>query len=196
MVTAVRAFLIRVAARAAALRADRRGVSAVEFALILPIMLVIYAGCVELSEALSIDRKVNRIAATIGDLFSQYSTMTATDVTNVLNASSAIIVPYASGNLKLMIYTVNISATGEQKVGCATSRNSPTGVPTKGSSVFPHPIPTGIAENNSQVIVAYSEYSYSSPFSTILKQYTGKDSYSLSHVYMIRPRLGTPVTWC
>ncbi|WP_075216261.1 TadE/TadG family type IV pilus assembly protein [Mongoliimonas terrestris] len=190
------ALLARIRARAAALERDRRGVSAVEFALILPLMLLIYAGCVEISEALSIDRKVNRVAATIGDLFSQYSAMTASDVTNVLNASSAIMTPYAVSDLKLMVYTVNVSAGGAQTIGCSTSRNDPANVPTKGSTTIPHTIPAGIAEANSQVIVAYSEFSYTSPFSSIMQQYTGTETYTLTHVYMIRPRLGTPVTWC
>jgi Flp pilus assembly protein TadG len=38
---------------------DRRGVSAVEFALLAPIMVALYLGCVEVSDAVSADRKVS-----------------------------------------------------------------------------------------------------------------------------------------
>ena len=49
---------------------DERGVSAVEFALLLPLMLTLYLGAVEVSQGIGADRKVTLTARTIGDLVS------------------------------------------------------------------------------------------------------------------------------
>ena len=57
-------------------RRDRRGVSAVEFALLAPLMLGLYIGCVEISEGVAADRKVTLTAGALANLASQVTTMT------------------------------------------------------------------------------------------------------------------------
>ena len=42
---------------------DQRGVSAVEFALVAPLMITLYLGCVEISQGVGVDRKVTLTAA-------------------------------------------------------------------------------------------------------------------------------------
>ena len=66
---------------------DRRGVSAVEFAMLLPLMMTLYLGTVEISQGVGIDRKVTLTTRTVADLASQASSITNTDMTNLLNAS-------------------------------------------------------------------------------------------------------------
>ena len=48
--------------------ADRRAVSAVEFALLLPLMLTLFIGGNEVSQAMTIYRKISRTGSTLGDL--------------------------------------------------------------------------------------------------------------------------------
>src|SRR5436189_1298081 len=55
----------------ARLRRDQAGVSAVEFAMLLPLMLTLYLGAVEISQGVAIDRKVTLTAHTVADLASQ-----------------------------------------------------------------------------------------------------------------------------
>jgi Flp pilus assembly protein TadG len=75
---------------------DESGVSAVEFAMLLPLMLTLYLGTVEISQAVGIDRKVTLTSRTLADLTSQVSSLSSSDMSNVLNASSAVIAPYES----------------------------------------------------------------------------------------------------
>ncbi len=51
--------------------AQEGGIAAVEFALILPILLVLWIGGVEVTGALSADRRINNLASSVGDLVAQ-----------------------------------------------------------------------------------------------------------------------------
>ena len=69
---------------------DRRGASAVEFALIAPLMLGLYIGCVEISDGVAADRKVTLTAGALANLTSQVTTMITADMDNIFAASTAI----------------------------------------------------------------------------------------------------------
>src|SRR5438034_11197861 len=90
--------------------ADRRGLSAVEFALLLPLMLTLYLGSVEVSNGVAADRKVSITARTVADLASRMTTINNSDMTNILNASSAVVAPYSVSNLIVTVSEVGIDA--------------------------------------------------------------------------------------
>ena len=74
---------------------DRRGVAATEFAVIVPIMLVMFFGTVEFSSGVAVDRKVTLVARTLSDLTSQSaSAVNDAYLQNVFTASIAILTPY------------------------------------------------------------------------------------------------------
>ncbi|BBE73181.1 TadE/TadG family type IV pilus assembly protein [Oharaeibacter diazotrophicus] len=184
--------LTTLARRLLALARSNRGVSAVEFALILPVMLLLYAGGVELSEALSVDRKVNRVSSTICDLVSQVSNVSSSDMTDIFNASAAILEPYSTGtSLKMQILVVDIGST-KQTVNWSKAKND--SVYAKGVT-SPITVPSAIAVVGTQVVIARVRYSYQSPFGDLMKSVTGHDTYDLEHVFMMRPRLGTSITF-
>ena len=74
---------------------DKRGVSAVEFAMLLPLMITLYLGGVEVSQAVAVDRKVTLVARTLADLVAQATSVNSTDMTNILNAATAVVAPYS-----------------------------------------------------------------------------------------------------
>ena len=74
---------------------DRSAVAAIEFALIVPIMLVMFFGTVEMSSGVAVDRKVTLVARTLSDLTSQSTSVADADVTNFFTASGKILTPYS-----------------------------------------------------------------------------------------------------
>lgn len=76
------------------LAGDERGVSAVEFAMLLPLMTTLYLGGVEVSQGVSIDRKVTLTARTVTDLVSQVASINNAGMNNVLTASTAVLSPF------------------------------------------------------------------------------------------------------
>jgi len=82
---------------------DRSGIAATEFAVIVPIMLVMFFGTVEFSSGVAVDRKVTLVARTLSDLTSQapssapqatYATVTDSYLQNVFTAAISMFQPY------------------------------------------------------------------------------------------------------
>src|SRR5450432_1122121 len=76
------------------LASDCSGIAATEFAVIVPIMLVMFFGTVEFSSGVAVDRKVTLLARTLSDLTSQSTSVAPADVTNFFTASGKILTPY------------------------------------------------------------------------------------------------------
>jgi Flp pilus assembly protein TadG len=95
---------------------DRRGVAAVEFALIAPILLALYFLTVEFTQAIDADKKVGRIASMSADLITQQQdSTTRADVDAILQIGGAILQPYNRSS-------PTITATAIQITNDATPR--------------------------------------------------------------------------
>jgi Flp pilus assembly protein TadG len=101
---------------------DSRGVAAVEFAVIVPIMLVLFFGVVEFSSAISVDRKLSMIARTLSDLTSQSLSSTSdTEMQNIFAASASILTPYSVTPTLPTISEIYIDANKVAKIQWTTS---------------------------------------------------------------------------
>jgi len=122
---------------------DESGVSAIEFAMILPLMVTLYLGAVELSEGIAIDRKVTLAARSVTDLVSQSNTaLSSSDMDNLLQAGSVVMEPYlaSSGSTKFLRIVVSQIKTDAQ--GNATVDWS-AGWPSGGTPPDPTPLTRG-----------------------------------------------------
>lgn len=132
---------------------DQRGVSAVEFALVAPVMIGLYFGCVEISDAVSVDRKVSLAAAALANLSSQVTTISATEMNNIFDATGAIVAPYDVNKIKMTVTCINIDANKNATVKWSATRNGTV----KSGNVT---LPTALQIASSQLILAEASYSY------------------------------------
>jgi Flp pilus assembly protein TadG len=137
------AMLRRVADRTASIlgdfRRNRRGLAAVEFALVLPVGLALFTGAVIYGDAIAIDRKVTLTTRTVTDLVTQYATISKSDLDILLGASAQILSPYSSANAVVIVSQVQVDASGTAKI--AWSRSLPIGnEETPGSTATTLPI--------------------------------------------------------
>ena len=160
---------------------DERGVSAVEFALIAPMMIGLYLGCVEVSDGVSADRKVSLTAAALANLTAQVATISTADMTNIFDASSAIIAPYSASKLKVTVTCIAIDANNVARVKWSQTRN---GTAKSGTIT----IPTALAVASTQLILAEASYDYTP---TVGYNITG--TLTLSDKMYMSPRITAPV---
>jgi Flp pilus assembly protein TadG len=163
---------------------DKRGVSAVEFAMLLPLMITLYLGSVEVSQGIAIDRKVTLTTRTVADLASQVSSINNADMTNLLNASASVITPYDVARLRVTVSAVEIDANGVAKVKWSDTLNGTT-----------HPVGFTVtlpaALNVASTTLIWSEVSYSY---TPAIGYVVTGTLNLSDQLYMRPRLSDTVT--
>jgi Flp pilus assembly protein TadG len=107
---------LRMPRAAVDLFSDTEGMGAVEFALIVPIMLTAFFGLVEYSSVLAVDRKVTLVARTLSDLTSQSVSVTSNDLKNFFAASSGILTPYTVVPVQPSISEIYIDASKVAKI--------------------------------------------------------------------------------
>jgi Flp pilus assembly protein TadG len=96
---------------------DCNGLAAVEFAMIVPLMLVMFFGTIEFSSGIAVDRKVTLVARTLSDLTSQSTSVNDTDLANFTTTANAILTPYPSTPLRATITELWIDpSTGQARV--------------------------------------------------------------------------------
>lgn len=175
--------------------ADIRAVAAVEFALLLPVMLTLYIGAVEVTQALSADRKIVLLTRTVGDLTTQSSRVAPADLDSILNASSAVLAPLSTTPVKIRLTSVAISGSGstdpkvpnKASVCWSYQRNwtlTPVGT-LLDTNILPAALRTDVGTS---LVMAEVQYPYKPVIGYVI---TG--TMTLSEKIFMRPRVSTYV---
>jgi Flp pilus assembly protein TadG len=152
--------------------------------MLLPLMVTLYLGGVEVSQAVAIDRKVTLIARSLGDLVAQATNVSNADMTNILAASAAIIVPYQDSRLTITVSSVKIDAQGVAKIAWSDTKNG-TARPV-GSTVT---LNAALNTASTTLIWAEAQYAYTPTIGYVI---TG--TMNLRDQIYMRPRLSDCVT--
>ncbi|MDB5455768.1 MAG: hypothetical protein JWP92_1353 [Caulobacter sp.] len=160
---------------------DRRGVSAVEFALIVPVMLLLYCGLAELTQALMAQRRLNQVTSAIGDLVAQTGQVDTNRLNDVFLIGQMIMAPFPTATLRLCVVSVTADANGKATVDWAGLDNAPTNCPKQGDVVTD--IPVGVLAASQSVIMSRGSYVYDSPIKFILPTAT-----AMKRTFYLRPR--------
>ncbi len=163
---------------------EQRGLAALEFAMLLPMMMTLYVGSVETLDRRRHHRKVTIAAHTIADLSSQFTTIADSDMTNILNAATDIIYPYPSANLQAVVSELSINAQGQATVVWSDTLNGTAR--TVGSTVT---IPSNLAVPNTYLLLGETAYNYKPTYGYVV---TG--TLALSDQIYMRPRQSNSVT--
>jgi Flp pilus assembly protein TadG len=166
-------------------RKGSQGAAGLEFALILPVALVLFTGAITYGDAIAIDRKVTLTVHTVTDLVTQYSTISNADMKTLLGASSAIVAPYSSTPMLVTVSEVTTDAAGVAKVvwSVATTGGTPL---TAGQVVS---LPASIDTPNVTYIWGQAWYTYTP---SIGYQVTG--AIVMTDQTYMSPRLSTQIT--
>lgn len=176
---------------------DTRGLAAVEFAFIVPLMLTLMFGTIDVSSGVAIDRKVTLTARSLSDLVSQGSQVKAVDLKNFFGMGSAVMAPYSVTALTLAqkISAINVDATKKATVAWSYTGTVNAGVATLGQgdtpgAVVTSQIPQELLVPNTQLIWSVVTYTY-----TPIVGYVIKGSIPLTDQCFTRPRQSDTVTY-
>ena len=162
---------------------DREAVSAVEFAVILPVMLSLYIGGAELGNGLSIQFKSSLAARTVTDLASQYVSIDNATMSSILHASSQVIAPYSGAGMTVTLSEITTNSAGQGSVTWSDSLNGTAR--TVGSTVT---LPTNLQTANITILYGEVSYPYTPPMGYVI---TGTININESTYFY--PRLSTTI---
>ncbi len=140
------------------------GAAAVEFALVLPIMLLVYVGTLEASTLITMDRKVQSVAGAVGDLVARADErITASQMQDLFRAASGIMTPYSPTQVRQVVTAVDVAADGTTTVVWTRQYFNNTYSATTPHTVGrPFPLPAEMADisRDRMVIAAEAYYTY------------------------------------
>lgn len=165
------------------LRSDQRGMAAVEFALIAPIMILLYCGLAELSIAMMAERRAAHAASVVADLVAQSGTMTTTDLADIYKIGNAIMYPFPADTLKMRITSVVADSNAVPKMDWSQGSGL-SKMPSGTVAGFP----PNLLEAGDSVIQADVQYTFSSPLKYILP-----NDVTFRDTYYLKPRSGGAV---
>jgi Flp pilus assembly protein TadG len=177
--------------RARAWMTDARGVSAIEFSLVAPALIVVFMGLADLATATMAQLHVNHAAQGTADAVASEQALTQSDMANMLTAASYFMTPYSGAPLSVRITNIYYDGVPSHAYGlvywsCAlngsSSKTSYTpytykqqfnyipGMTQQSSTAIYWVLWTGnSASIGTSVIVVETSYSFSSPSNYIIK---------------------------
>jgi Flp pilus assembly protein TadG len=166
-------------------RSDRRGLAAIEFAMIFPIMVAMYMGAVETSQVLTLNRKVTTITAATSDLVAQEKTIDNNKIAEIFAAATSMIVPFDETPVSIVVTSVVADpSNGTTTVDWSDARN---GTPrTPGQAIT---IPAGLIGNGESVIFTEVSYQYDS----IIGHFVA-DGFTIEDEFYAKPRRTLKIT--
>lgn len=177
------------------LRRDNRGVAAVEFALILPFMIILLIGMAETTTGLNQNRKVNQVASSIGDIVAREITVTKASLQDIMAARNYIMMPYDASGMTVVVASVSFDKDKKATVDWSADQNGNSAAGWSVGGAPPINIPAGAVAAEKSIIVCTTKYTYIPMFASLAQNiFPRATSFDLSGLVFLRPRLTTKIT--
>ena len=162
-------------------RDDEKGIAAIEFAIIAPIMIAMYFGLAEIASAIGVDRRVSHAANVAGDLATQQPEIRDAEIEEVVSAALRVLNVKNIGKVSMDIESFILPAAGEDPESRGRIRvNSSSGdfepFVAKG-------LDTKLLNENSGVVVTRLSYKYTPVEARLLDT-----EITLDETFLLKPR--------
>jgi Flp pilus assembly protein TadG len=162
-----------------------RGLAAVEFSMILPVLLVLFLGSFDGGRAIAIYMKVRSATYSLAAISNQYTTIQSTDMTSIMGAITQMMAPYSSTPAVIKISQITVSSHGAATVAWGAAQGGTARA--LGSSVT---IPSALAVDNSYLIFAEVSYTFTPMFG-----YFSSAAITLSDNLYVAPRSSSCIVY-
>ena len=161
---------------------DSRGTAAVEFAFVAPVMLLMYFGMAEMTQAMMASRRASHVASTVGDLVTQSSSLNQAAVDDIFSIGDTIMKPFPTGTLAIRFSSIKADNVGALSVACTKHKGSFDDLTSTAG------LPSGLLTTNDSIIVAEAKYTYTSPLQKALP-----NPITFTSTYYLKPRKSSEV---
>jgi len=179
---------------------ERRGIAAVEFALLAPILFSMYFVTVEVAQGIESSKKVARIGSMVADLITQQQTMSTAELDAIMKIGGSIIQPYSRSQPSIVVTAIEITPDPNSKVQVAWSRKLVNGAYSRDAVAGTlTTVPTALNVKGSFLIKvdSYLAYKPMITWAAGAKQSLGLlsafDGIDMQETYYLRPRVSSTI---
>lgn len=158
-------------------RRDQKGLAAVEFALLAPVMILLYFGMAELCQGYMALKRTSHVTSMVADLTAQAQAVNQNDLNDIFSIGNQIMQPFSADPLKMRVSSVTRGSDGNIDVDWSYGRDM-------SKLQEPVTVPDGLIGKGESLIIAETVYDYDSPVDKFLPGIT-----KLSRVFYLRPRV-------
>ena len=178
---------------------NQSGVAAIEFVLLVPIMLGLYFMLNETSNGLRAARKTTMVARIMADLATRPSNLSDADKNDIFASAGPILSPFPANKGSYRLTSIRFDATGKgfvdwsevngSGIGSAHARCTPTETRPTQPGLVPLSVPAGLKVANTSVVLAEALVKY-----TPIVGYNITGEINLKDQLYMRPRTTDFVT--
>lgn len=187
--------------RLAAFLRDRKGVAAIEFAFIAPLLLTLYFVTMEVAQAIETNKKVSRIGSMVADLVTQQHSETTKDVIEpIMEIGEAILQPYGRTRPTIEITGIEITKDATPRAIVKWSRKMVNGAFSLGPAKETEtdvPVELKIADTFLVRVSAQLDYrpvvAWTAEQRTSMGLLGAFDNISMDEIYYLRPRMSNKI---
>lgn len=199
--TRARSTMLRLRTTLSRFVGEQRGVAAIEFAFIAPVLLSLYFVTMEVSQAIEVNKKIGRVGSMVADLVTQQQQETnTTELDAILKIGESILQPYNRSTATITITAIQITDEETPKVKVAWSRKMQNGVMTAGPAKDSiTSVPDKLKIRNTFLVRVESALAYRPVITWTVdqKQSLGLaaafDGIAMDETYYLRPRMSTKI---
>lgn len=174
-------------------RRGERAAAAVEFALIVPFLLLLYMGSMEASSLYTVNRRIIVIAGTVADLVARWNpsvtpVMPTSKLKDYFKSSEGIITPYHTTGLSQVVTSVNVTAAGVATVLWSCGYNGGTARAVGTAYPLPATKEMNVIARGGTIIAAEISYPYRPVLGIVFP-----DALTLTSESLFLPRFVAPV---
>ena len=167
------------------LHGAQSGVAALEFALVAPVLIVLYLATAEVSLALMANRKLGLSTAAMAELTSHSGTIDQATVVGILSASRAMLEPFDASSLTQRVSALVVDADGVARVAWSVG----AGVEARAGGAAVD-VPAYLRRPGDGLVMAETQLDYVSPIAFAIPGFR-----RLSDIHFIYPRVDDRVHW-
>lgn len=167
-------------------RGDESGIAAIEFAIIAPIMIIMYFGLAEMASAISVDRRISNGTNVAGDMATQQPILAGTDIEEVVAASLRVMQVPNIKDVSMDMESFILPGSGQPPESRGRIRvNNSVG---NFSSFDASGLDTQLLNETSGIVVARVRYKY-----TPIELRYFNSTITLEETFYLKPRRSTVV---
>jgi Flp pilus assembly protein TadG len=156
---------------------DERGISAVEFAILAPVLIMFYMGMTEFCQGFMAQKRMAHVTSMVADLVAQEKTVTPDNLGDIGDIGGLIMKPFPTATLHVRVSSVTQTA-GVAAVDWSWGDGM---TPLAEGAAFQ--VPAGVITDGQSLIVSETTYDYDSAADYLMPGLT-----RFERTYYLRPR--------